>query len=201
MVLNCVIVEDNRYILEELAEYCQESGVAEVKLATINPVEALEYIQDKTLTVDLLLTDINMPLMSGFQLIKSVARSYDALSPKFGIITAYTHYTASDTPTTIAAFIYKPFTQADIITALENIREQLLATGRLRYAALGTSAYDCLMSIIQRQDVVEYLYETERFVFSHEDFAILCDKFTHFTLVYPNLLINPTYSNRVKGKL
>ncbi|MBW4362615.1 response regulator [Flavobacterium taihuense] len=51
--------------------------------------EALEYLKGNGLEVVLILSDINMPGMSGIDLLSKIRHDYNALSPVVMMITAY----------------------------------------------------------------------------------------------------------------
>lgn len=51
--------------------------------------EALEYLKGNGLEVVLILSDINMPGMSGIDLLSKIRHDYQALSPVVMMITAY----------------------------------------------------------------------------------------------------------------
>jgi signal transduction histidine kinase len=64
-----VIVDDDAQIRDVLARYARHMGHTVIEGS--NGVEALEVIADNTHTIDLLLTDIMMPRMSGIELLKA----------------------------------------------------------------------------------------------------------------------------------
>lgn len=64
-----VIVDDDAQIRDVLARYARQMGHTVIEGS--NGVEALEILADNTQTVDLLLTDIMMPRMSGIELLKA----------------------------------------------------------------------------------------------------------------------------------
>ena|ERR1700744_6414067 len=51
--------------------------------------DALEYLKEKHQEVVLILSDINMPGMSGLELLSKIRREYDAPPPMVMMITAY----------------------------------------------------------------------------------------------------------------
>lgn len=79
-----LLVDDEPDLLEILGEFLQDEGF-EVTVAQ-NGVEALAVLENDH-AFDLLLSDINMPRMKGFELIENARRKYPAL--KCALITAY----------------------------------------------------------------------------------------------------------------
>lgn len=72
MKLTCVIVDDEYLAIKVLQEYSsKESGLTVQKTFT-NPQEALDYLAKNQ--IDLLFLDIQMPRLSGFDLLKKLSK-------------------------------------------------------------------------------------------------------------------------------
>ncbi len=68
--LTCVLVDDEQSNLDILSHYVKQSSYLELKATFTNPIEALAYLL-KTPT-DLLISDVNMPQLSGIELYLNV---------------------------------------------------------------------------------------------------------------------------------
>ena len=79
-----LLVDDEPDLVEVLGEFLEEEGF-EVKTAS-DGLDALSFLE-KDSRFDLLLSDINMPRMKGFELIAAVKEKYPSL--KNALITAY----------------------------------------------------------------------------------------------------------------
>eukprot|EP01080_Neovahlkampfia_damariscottae_P001403 gene1403-12023_t len=71
--LTVLIVEDHRVIQKCLKQMIKKMNPSEVLIAS-NGVEALTHFENDK-KIDLLLTDINMPLMNGYELIEAIKSS------------------------------------------------------------------------------------------------------------------------------
>ena len=76
--IDIVVADDNRTLLTVLSEILEECGYS-VRRA-LDGLEALTEIRDRV--PDILLSDLNMPRMSGFELLSIVRRRY----PKIKVI-------------------------------------------------------------------------------------------------------------------
>ena len=70
--MRAVIIDDEPMAVEILENYCRKTPNLELAAGFNDPVEALAYLQQEP--VDLLFLDINMPDLTGIQLIKALAR-------------------------------------------------------------------------------------------------------------------------------
>ena len=125
--VNVLIVDDDRDVLSTLSEILTELRLHTMTAA--DGVEALEQI--KTRPIDLIITDLMMPRMNGFELIQNV-RQINANIP-IAVISG--HGDVNNVVNALSRgaynFITKPFTVKEI----ENIVKRGL---RLREFSLGT---------------------------------------------------------------
>lgn len=66
MSLNCIAVDDEQSNLSYLSRIIAENKALNLVYTTTNPLEVQIYIENNA--VDLLITDINMPKLSGIAL-------------------------------------------------------------------------------------------------------------------------------------
>src|ERR1700744_3890489 len=87
--------------LEVIERYCAKSDLVELKAVFREPVKAIEYLGREK--IDLILLDINMPDLSGMQLVQT-------LSPRPLIIftTAYSHYAVESYTVNAVDYLLKP---------------------------------------------------------------------------------------------
>lgn len=116
-----LIVDDSKEIRNILSTFLKEEGF-EIYTAE-NGKKALDLIKEKV--IDLIITDIRMPEMDGYQLTKKMKEE----KPRVGIIimTAYTSiYTEGDIRKIGADdHISKPFELIDIIEKIERVLFQM----------------------------------------------------------------------------
>ena len=84
-MITCIAIDDEPKALEIIERYCQKTSLVDLKATFREPVKAIEYLNHEK--VDLIFLDINMPDITGMQLVQT-------LSPRPLIIftTAYSHY-------------------------------------------------------------------------------------------------------------
>jgi two-component system LytT family response regulator len=89
--------------LDVIQRYCAKSDLVELKAVFREPVKAIEYLSREK--IDLVFLDINMPDVSGMQLVQT-------LSPRPMIIftTAYSHYAVESYSLNAVDYLLKPIT-------------------------------------------------------------------------------------------
>jgi len=110
-MITCVAIDDEPMALDVIKHYCTNTDLLDLKATFREPLKALTYlIQEK---VDLVFLDINMPEISGMQLIQS-------LSPRPMIIftTAYSHYAVESYDIDAVDYLLKPVTFDRFLTAI-----------------------------------------------------------------------------------
>jgi DNA-binding LytR/AlgR family response regulator len=97
--------------LEVIERYCAKSDLVELKAVFREPVRAIEFLGREK--IDLVLLDINMPDLSGMQLVQT-------LSPRPLIIftTAYSHYAVDSYTLNAIDYLLKPITFERFLAAI-----------------------------------------------------------------------------------
>lgn len=110
-MITCIAVDDEPMALDVIERYCTKSGLVELKAVFREPVKAIEYLNREQ--TDLIFLDINMPDLSGMQLVQ-------ALSPKPMIIfsTAYSHYAVESYNLNAVDYLLKPITFERFLAAV-----------------------------------------------------------------------------------
>ena len=100
--------------LEVIERYCAKSDFVELKAVFREPVKAIEWLGREK--IDLILLDINMPDLSGMQLVQT-------LSPRPLIIfmTAYSHYAVESYTLHAIDYLLKPITFDRFLTAVNKV--------------------------------------------------------------------------------
>jgi DNA-binding NtrC family response regulator len=116
-----LIVDDNREIRTILEEYLKEEGyVAE---GAGDGKEALE--KHSNTPYDLIITDLNMPGMTGIELIKELGKGENAT--EFIIITGYASLDTAIEAVKAGAFDYivKPFRIEELKVVIKNVKDKI----------------------------------------------------------------------------
>lgn len=112
-----LIIEDNKDVRENTAELLELSGYKVSKAA--NGAEGIKQVQ--TNNPDLIICDIMMPEMDGYEVLKQLSNNPQTAYLPFIFLTAKTERTDIRKGMTLGAddYITKPFDEADILNAIE----------------------------------------------------------------------------------
>jgi two-component system response regulator YesN len=123
-VFSVLLVEDEKFALETLQKYInwQKLSINSVHTAR-NGRRALEIIEEHD--IDIMITDIQMPVMNGIELAKTVRK--ENIKTKIVFLTGYDDFDYIKTAFHVQAFDYilKPFAVEDIEKLIVRIEEQL----------------------------------------------------------------------------
>ena len=76
MKITCIIVEDIQIAADFLRKFCEKSDLVEVKGHFLNVADALEFLDEEK--VDLIFLDVEMPGLSGVEVLKTIRRSHSS---------------------------------------------------------------------------------------------------------------------------
>ena len=110
-MISCIAIDDEPKALEVIERYCQKTGLVDLRATFREPVKAIEFLNGEK--VDLIFLDINMPDISGMQLVQT-------LSPRPMIIftTAYSHYAVESYDLSAVDYLLKPITFERFLAAI-----------------------------------------------------------------------------------
>jgi len=110
-MITCIAIDDEPKALEVIERYCEKTSLVSLKATFREPIKAIEFLQRER--VDLIFLDINMPEISGMQLIQT-------LSPRPLIIftTAYSHYAVESYDLNALDYLLKPITFERFLAAV-----------------------------------------------------------------------------------
>jgi two-component system, LytTR family, response regulator len=102
-MMTCIAIDDEPKALEVIERYCQKISLVSLKATFREPLKAIEFLNREK--VDLIFLDINMPDISGMQLLQT-------LSPRPLIIftTAYSQYAVESYDLNALDYLLKPIT-------------------------------------------------------------------------------------------
>ena len=114
----CLVVDDEPIAREILLNYCQHLPSLKVLGACANALEAREVL--KTGAVDILFLDINMPVMDGLSLLKTLRHQ-----PQVIFTTAYKEYAVDAFNLAACDYLLKPFSFERFIMSIDKAIAQL----------------------------------------------------------------------------
>jgi two-component system LytT family response regulator len=100
-MIRCLIVDDEPLALHILEDYISKIPFLQLVKATTNPIEALTFVQDKS--VDLVFLDVQMPELTGIQFLR-IANG----KAKVILTTAYSQYALEGYELDVIDYLLKP---------------------------------------------------------------------------------------------
>jgi two-component system, LytTR family, response regulator len=119
-VMRVIAIDDEPLALRRL-EWCLQDlpGIALVG-QTGDPQRGLEMI--RTLAPDVVLLDVEMPELSGFDLIESLGAGDDTALPEIVFVTAFDHFAVKAFSVSVVDYLLKPVERSRLLEALERVR-------------------------------------------------------------------------------
>jgi DNA-binding LytR/AlgR family response regulator len=117
-MINCLIVDDAPVARDILVEYCRLFPTLHVVGLCSDAFEAREKLQQ--IKVDLLFMDINMPVLSGVELVKTLKNP-----PLVVFTTAYKEFATDAFDLAACDYLLKPFSIERFIIAIDRVAEKL----------------------------------------------------------------------------
>lgn len=116
MKIRCIAIDDEPLALKQLAGYIERTPFLELVASCNNAVDALELLRKDH--IDLMFVDINMPDLSGIELVKSLAEK-----PFIVFTTAYSEYAIEGFRLDARDYLLKPFGYADFLKSANKVRQ------------------------------------------------------------------------------
>jgi two-component system LytT family response regulator len=131
--ISCVIVDDEFPAVKLLADYVQKTSGLELMLKTTSALEALNYLNENK--VDLLFIDVQMPELSGMEIINIIKNS----GTKVILTTAYTQYAIDGYEHDIIDYLLKPITFERFTIAVNKAKTRINSQNALAATDQNTS--------------------------------------------------------------
>jgi two-component system, LytTR family, response regulator len=119
-ILRVLAIDDEPLALRRL-EWCLQDmpGIALVG-QTGDPQQGLDMI--RTLAPDVVLLDVDMPELSGFELIDSMGALGDGPLPEIVFVTAFDHFAVKAFAVSVVDYLLKPVERSRLLESLERAR-------------------------------------------------------------------------------
>lgn len=117
-MIRCVIVDDEWDALDVMTHYVQQTPILHLVKATTSPLEALQIVA--TEKVDLLFLDIQMPQLSGLDLVKAIAGKVRVI-----LTTAYSEFAVDAFDLEVVDYLLKPVPFPRFLTAVQRAARQI----------------------------------------------------------------------------
>lgn len=125
MKIKCVLVDDEPLAIKVLQNYFANFPEFEVVGTFNNSLEALDFVNNNA--VDTLFLDINMPMMTGFELISLMENK-----PKVVITTAFREFAAESYDLEVLDYLVKPIPLPRFIKCINKITTEFSIKNNLK---------------------------------------------------------------------
>lgn len=116
MRIRTLIVDDEPIALEKLRSYVEKVPFLELAGMCVSGIEAMEAIAAES--IDVVFTDINMPDLTGMDMVKSLPRA-----PMIVFTTAYPEYAPESYRVSAVDYLLKPYSFVDFQRAVNKVRD------------------------------------------------------------------------------
>ncbi|MBR5433278.1 MAG: response regulator transcription factor [Bacteroidales bacterium] len=159
-MIRCVIVDDEPLAREILEMYVSQNTELQLVGVCKNADEVVALLRKET--VDVLFLDIQMPGVSGMQLVKSLENP-----PLVVFTTAYDQYAVEGFEVSAVDYLLKPISPERFNTAVEKVKEQI------QYRKQSATSNDTLDYLFVRADYqdVKILYKDILYVEGLKDYV------------------------------
>lgn len=113
----CIIVDDEPLAIDLLSDHIQKVEDLKLVHTFLNPIEALQYINKNK--VDLLFLDVQMPELSGIQLLKILDQEQKVI-----LTTAYEQYALDGFDHEVLDFLLKPISFERFQKSIQKVQKQ-----------------------------------------------------------------------------
>lgn len=118
-VINCIIVEDEPYAIDILSDFISKVPFINLTETFTNPIDALLYLKGSA--TDLIFLDINMPELSGIDLIKMLPKSTEII-----ITSAFSEFALAGFENNVLDYLLKPFAFDRFLQASQKALDKLI---------------------------------------------------------------------------
>jgi DNA-binding LytR/AlgR family response regulator len=118
MIIKCLIIDDEPIARQILETYCGYLPELAIVASCQNALEAKQILEREP--VDLIFTDINMPILNGLAFIKTLRQT-----PQVIFTTAYKEFAHEAFDVSACDYLLKPFSVERFIMAVDKAKEKL----------------------------------------------------------------------------
>jgi two-component system LytT family response regulator len=165
-MITCLIVDDEYDAIDVMTHYVQQTPVLQMVASTTNPLEALQIIA--TQKIDLVFLDIQMPQLSGMDLVKALGGQTKVI-----LTTAYSEFAVEAYNLEVVDYLLKPIPFPRFLAAVQRAAKQLnegeaaaVTEGEQDYIFVKTESKGKLLKI-ELADI-EYIEAANNYVAVHQ---------------------------------
>jgi len=117
-MINCIIVDDEQHAIDILVHYAKQTPHLNLVASFTNPIEALQLLGQQK--IDLVFLDIQMPELSGIDLIKAIHGKSKVI-----LTTAYSEFALEGYELYVVDYLLKPIRLPRFLTAVQKVAQQM----------------------------------------------------------------------------
>jgi DNA-binding LytR/AlgR family response regulator len=133
-MIKAIVLDDEPLSLDLIEAFCLRCNEVDLIKKFNNPKDALKYLQK--FPVDLIFLDINMPNISGIEVLKEINQNTEAI-----FITAHSEYAVESYNLNAIDYLLKPFEYERFLKALEKVSTKQNAQKTEEFAIFVRSDY------------------------------------------------------------
>lgn len=118
--MNCLIIDDDRLSVKVLEEFINKTSGLKLMASFVDAIEARNYLSKNSETVDLIFLDIEMPEMTGFDLLGSLTEL-----PQVIITSSKDKYAINAFDFEVTDYLLKPVTYDKFYRAFERAKKNI----------------------------------------------------------------------------
>lgn len=119
-IYNCLIVDDEPIARKIIKNYIAEMDMLLCVAEVNNAIDALKILSDVTIQIDIVFLDINMPSLTGIDMVKMSNKL-----PQIIFTTAYSDYAVESYELNAVDYLLKPFSYERFIKAVQKAKINL----------------------------------------------------------------------------
>lgn len=117
-MISCIIVDDEQHAIDILVHYVKQTPYLQLAGSTTNPLEALQLVNAQK--IDLVFLDIQMPELSGIDLIKAIQGKARVI-----LTTAYSEFALESYELDVVDYLLKPIRFPRFLQATQKAVKEL----------------------------------------------------------------------------
>lgn len=162
MTIKCLIIDDEPLAIQIIERHVAQMPNMELVATFQSPLEAFELL--KTEAIDLIFLDIEMPLLTGIDLVKALSQP-----PSIIFTTAYRNYAFESYELNVVDYLLKPITFTRFFKAVNKYKSLHQESTSPELPELHTPVHDHLYVNINKK-YVKILFEDILYVESLKDY-------------------------------
>jgi two-component system, LytTR family, response regulator len=180
MAIKVILADDEVLARQKLRQFLQDESDIEIVGEGATALETIDLVQFTN--PDLVLLDIQMPGMDGFDIISALCTTHGSTPPRIIFTTAYDQYALRAFEINAIDYLLKPFTRERLKQAIQRARDHihtappLVSNGTVRPA----TAYSTRIVFKSKGRILFLPVEEIRWVGAEENYVRICtERDTH----------------------